>query len=117
MSVTSIPVNCAATPDAGSISADKLISGASGTQLWNAFSDKSNQMHVGHWASGPCKLSVNYTEDELCVIVQGSVVLTNIDGDTHSYHTGDAFVIPSGFVGTWESISDVKKIYASFEPA
>jgi uncharacterized cupin superfamily protein len=30
---------------------------------------------------------------------------------------GDTFVIPAGFVGTWEVLEDCRKIYAIFERA
>ncbi|MEP1229051.1 MAG: cupin domain-containing protein [Litorimonas sp.] len=95
----------------------KLISGNGATSLWNAFSDKSEQFHVGHWSSGPCALHVSYDEDELCVIIEGDVKITDNDGQVSTYGKGDAFVIEAGFKGIWESLTKVTKIYAVFEPA
>ncbi len=110
-----ISVNTTGIPEAGTIGPGKLISGQSTTKLWHAFSNRSDQFHVGHWSSGPCELSVSYTEDELCVIVEGSVTLTGADGTETHHAKGDAFVIPSGFSGVWKSNEDVTKIYATFE--
>mgnify|MGYP005996031237 FL=1 len=110
-----ISINTSGTPEAGEIAQDKLLSGESATKLWHAFSNGTDQFHVGHWSSGPCELSVNYTEDELCVIVAGSVTLTGADGTQTTHAKGDAFVIPSGFSGVWKSNENVTKIYASFE--
>ena len=110
-----ISVDTKDAPEAGNIAPEKLISGESATMLWNAFSNSSDQFHVGHWSSGPCELSVNYTEDELCVIVEGSVTLTGNDGTQTTHGKGDAFVIPSGFSGVWKSNESVTKIYATFE--
>lgn len=110
-----LPVQTLGAGDAGEIAAEKLVSGEAATQLWHAFSDKTGRFHVGHWGSGPCEINVSYTEDELCVIVEGSVTLISEDGTEATYETGQAFVIPSGFKGIWRSNEPVKKIYASYE--
>lgn len=110
-----IPVNTNTQGDSDKIADGKLLSGEAGTLLWHAFSDASDRFHVGHWASGPCEIDVTYTEDELCVIVEGTVTLTATDGTAVTYEAGQSFVIPSGFEGVWKSHGSVKKIYASFE--
>lgn len=115
MQITAITTATDATLD--TIASEKLIAGNAATKLWNAFSDPSDQFHVGHWASEPCKLHVSYTENELCVLTKGTAIVTNNDGVAQTYHVGDAFVIPAGFVGTWESVTAVTKIYAIFEPS
>jgi uncharacterized cupin superfamily protein len=60
--------------------------------------------------------AVAYTEPELCVILEGRVRLADASGSAE-FGPGDAFVIASGFRGTWESIGRVTKIYAILEPA
>ena len=110
-----ISINTSYTPTLGEIAPEKLISGASTVTLRHAFSNSTGQFHVGHWSSAPCEISVNYTEDELCVIVEGSVTLTGADGTQTTHMKGDAFVIPSGFSGVWKSNENVTKIYATFE--
>ncbi|MES0884072.1 cupin domain-containing protein [Roseibium sp. SCP14] len=102
---------------ADTIPAEKLISGKSPTSLWNAFSDTSEQFYVGQWSSEACKLHVSYSENELCVLVEGTVRMENSDGESWTFVAGDAFVIPAGFAGTWESVTPVRKIYAAFEAA
>lgn len=97
------------------IAPEKLLSGNNATSLWNAFSDKSEQFHVGLWSSEPCALKVTYDENELCVITQGDVKVTDNKGQVFEYTAGDAFVIPAGFEGIWESLTPVTKIYAVFE--
>lgn len=110
-----IPVQTAGPGVADDIAADKLIAGEAATQLWHAFSDRSDRFHVGHWHSGACEISVDYSENELCVLVEGSVTLVAADGTEATYKKGQAFVIPSGFKGVWRSNEPVTKIYASFE--
>jgi len=99
----------------GAIAPEKLLSGNSKTMAWNAFSDSTGQFHVGHWASGPCKIKVSYTENEYCVLTQGKAVLTDNDGNSESFESGEPFVLHAGFEGIWESVGDVVKVYAIFE--
>lgn len=110
-----VSIKTTADPVMGEIAAEKLISGVNATKLWHAFSNGTDQFHVGHWSSSPCELSVNFTEDELCVIVEGSVTLTDTAGIHTSHAKGDAFVIPAGFSSVWKSNGNVTKIYATFE--
>ena len=113
--MTTIAITNQSAPEADTIAADKLIAGNAATKLWHQFTDTTGQFHVGQWASEACKLSVIYDENELCVIVEGEVELTDADGTTTRYKAPDAFVIPAGFKGTWESLTPVRKIYAAFE--
>ena len=43
------------------------------------------------------------------------MILTDADGEAQEFKAGDAFVIPAGFAGTWETIEPVRKWYAIFE--
>jgi hypothetical protein len=45
----------------------------------------------------------------------GRVTLESASGERSSFGPGDAFVVPAGFVGTWEVVEDCSKIYAVFE--
>lgn len=112
-----ITIDRSAAPEGGEIATDKLLAGRAATQAWNAFSDSSGQFHVGHWASGPCKLKVSYSENELCLLLKGRAVLQDASGARAEFGPGEPFVIAAGFDGTWESIGDVIKIYAIFEAA
>ena len=94
----------------------KVQEGSGAARLWNAFSDPSGRFHVGHWQGEPGTLSIAYTEDELCVILEGRVRLTGPDGAVE-FGPGEAFVIAAGFTGTWQSIGRVTKIYAILDPA
>ena len=66
--------------------------------------------HAVPWAP-----RVRYSENELCVMTSGRVVLESASGERCAFGPGDAFVVPAGFVGTWEVIEDCSKIYAIFE--
>jgi uncharacterized protein len=108
----SVPV--AATSSA--VEPAKLLAGAPRTTLANHYSDPSARFHCGTWASTPGKWRVDYTEHEFCHLLEGRVRLTADDGTTLEFRPGDAFVVPAGFKGTWETIEPARKLYAIFEP-
>ncbi len=95
---------------------DRRVSGSPEATVWNAFSDASGRFHVGHWSGAPGIRRVAYDETEFCVILSGSVRLEGPDGAAE-YGPGDAFVVAAGFVGTWECVGPVVKLYAVLEPA
>jgi uncharacterized protein len=53
----------------------------------------------------------------LCVLLAGKVRITDEDGESQTYEAGDAFVIPRGFRGIWETVEPVRKFYATHKPA
>jgi uncharacterized protein len=109
----SVPV--AATSSA--VEPAKLLAGAPRTTLANHYSDPSARFHCGTWASTPGKWRVDYTEHEFCHLLEGRVRLTAEDGTAVEFGPGDAFVVPAGFKGSWETIETARKLYAIFEPA
>lgn len=96
-------------------SAEKLISGSPRHSLSNYFSDPSQQFFAGRWSSTPGTWRVRYTENELCVMMTGKVIIKSDGGASNSFGPGAAFVIPAGFSGTWTVLEECTKIYAIFE--
>ena len=86
------------------------------TTTHNWYEDPSGVLASGFWASKPYKAEVNYTEDEFCYILEGRVRLTDSAGKVEEYKAGDAFVIPKGFKGAWETVEAVKKFYVIHTP-
>ena len=97
--------------------ADRLISGNPVTRVANYFTDTTQQFFAGRWSATRGKWRVRYTENELCVMTMGRVLIESESGERYTFAQGDAFVMPAGFVGTWEVLEDCSKIYAIFEVA
>lgn len=93
-----------------------VLEGNPVTQLQNYYTDPTGQFFAGIWESAPGKWTVNYTEEEFCTFLAGKAILTSEDGAAETFITGDAFIIPRGFKGTWETVETVKKWYVIFEP-
>ena len=102
-------------PDVSSPPAERLLEGHPQHRVWNHFTDSSQQFFAGRWSSTRGKWRIRYSENELCVITAGKVVLVSDDGARDAFKQGDAFIVPAGFAGTWEVVEDCTKIYAIFE--
>ena len=98
------------TPDA-----DKLLAGQPRLTVWNHYADAGNRFFAGFWAATRGKWRVRYTEHELCHLLAGRVAIVSEDGERVEFAAGDSFVVPAGFVGTWEVLEDCRKLYAIFE--
>jgi uncharacterized protein len=95
--------------------AERLLSGAPELAVRNFFSDETQQFFAGRWSATRGKWRVRYSENELCVMTEGRVIIESDSGARLAFGAGDAFVVPAGFSGTWEVVEDCSKIYAIFE--
>jgi hypothetical protein len=93
----------------------KVIEGDPMTTTHNYFTDPSGRFFSGIWESTPGKWAVDYAEDELVYLISGRARLTGADGEAETFGPGDAFVIPAGFKGSWETLESLRKYYAIFD--
>lgn len=101
--------------EASTPAADRVVTGDPQQQARNYFSDSTQQFHTGVWSSTRGKWRIQYSESEFCALTRGRVALENVDGERWEFGPGDGFVVPAGFVGTWEVIDDCTKFYAIFD--
>jgi uncharacterized cupin superfamily protein len=96
---------------------DRLLAGAPEQKTRNFFSDPTGQFFAGTWESTPGKWRVRYAESEFCHILRGQVHIEDERGNGRTFQTGDSFVVPAGFIGTWHVKVPTLKLYAIFEAA
>ena len=94
---------------------EKLISGNPKQTVWMHYTDATNQFFVGVWRSEPGKWRIAYTEEEYCLMLEGTSIITNESGEAITLVAGDSFVIPRGFVGTWEVVVATTKRFVIYE--
>ena len=94
---------------------EKLLSGNPKQTIWAHYTDKSQKFSTGIWQSEEGKWKIHYTEEEFCQILEGVSVITDKTGVAVTVSKGENFLIPSGFVGSWEVIKMTKKIYVIYE--
>lgn len=105
-----------ATAETAAIDPAKLLDGNPTTTTENHYEDAGGRFFCGFWSSEPGEWRVDYSEHELCQLLEGEVVLTAEDGGAERFGPGEAFVIPAGFKGSWRSVGRVRKLYALYQP-
>jgi len=93
----------------------RVLAGAPLSATGNVYSSARGNFHCGVWASSAGRWSIRYTEDEFCYLIEGAAVITDATGHAETVRAGDAFVIPAGFSGSWETLGNARKFYAICE--
>ncbi len=73
------------------------------------FESPDGKLVAGTWTSSPGKWHAFTDRDEFCIILSGHCKLISEAGETKTFKTGDAFLIPNGFQGYWEVIETTSK--------
>jgi uncharacterized protein len=115
MSPRIVSLNAPMEPEPMAPAADRVLDGNPQQQVYNYFTDSTQQFFAGRWSSTPGKWRVRYSENELCHLLSGRVRISDTAGRLREFGQGDSFVIPAGFEGTWEVLEDCIKLYAIFE--
>jgi len=58
----------------------------------------------------PSKLKIVAPYDEFIYILEGKLVITDLEGNTYRFEAGDRLVLPKGFEGTWETIGRYREL-------
>ena len=67
---------------------------------------------TGVWECAPCKEEIDaYPVHEMMTVLDGSVTVTDADGQTETYEAGDTFFIPKGTPCTWKITKKMRKFY------
>lgn len=76
------------------------------------FQSADGQHSVHIWESGPGVLQTDgYPHDEYCLVLEGTLEITNRSGSRATYRAGDTFVIPKGWQGVWDMKTRFRKQY------
>ncbi len=81
------------------------------SSTWRHFVEPGKKAVAGIWEAGPHLERCTCDYDELCHILEGTVRLTDAAGASRTFGPGESFVVASGFSGTWENLTNVRKVY------
>ena len=74
----------------------------------------ADRVVVGFWEGEPGSVSFDaWPYTELCSIVSGRVAVHDTLGARREFGTGDAFIIPEGWPGTWETLEPCMKVFVA----
>jgi len=110
-----ISTQCASKPEIYHLAPEKRVDGDPEQRLWAQYTDPTGKFFAGVWESDPGIWRIRYTEEEYCRILDGRSVITTADGTATVVGPGDEFVIPRGFVGTWQVLERTRKTYVIYE--
>ena len=96
--------------------AEKLLQGNPKQTVWLHYTDGSGRFLAGFWHSERGRWRIRYTEEEYCQVLEGVSVICDQAGTAVTVRAGEEFVIPSGFVGTWEVVEPTRKRFVIYEP-
>ncbi|MBM7518648.1 cupin domain-containing protein [Nocardioides nitrophenolicus] len=81
---------------------------------WRAFGDDETRPFGGAWEGRPGSLRLDdYPYDEVCVMLTGVVALVDLSGARREFRAGEAFFVPRGFAGTWETVEPATKVFVA----
>ncbi|MFH7042264.1 cupin domain-containing protein [Paucibacter sp. JuS9] len=85
---------------------------------WCALQGSSKGHLVGWWEGKVGAVSFPATAtDEVVWLAEGRVALTDVEGGRVEFRAGEAYLLPAGFAGRWETLEDAKKLYVLLDPA
>jgi uncharacterized cupin superfamily protein len=96
--------------------AERLLDSNPKQTVWLHYTDGSGKFMAGLWRSERGRWKIIYTEEEYCQVLEGVSVITDLHGLAVTVRAGDEFVIPAGFVGTWEVVEPTRKRFVIYEP-
>ena len=88
---------------------DRVVEGDPRHVTRSHFTSPDSGLTAGTWTSTPGKWHAFSDRDEFCYITEGHARLIGEDGHVQEFRTGDAFLIPNGFVGYWEILETTTK--------
>lgn len=111
-----IHIDTRGEPETGAPAPDRVVSGKPRNRTWNAYETDDGHFFSGIWESDPGSWRIEYEEAEFCHILEGESRISDEEGHVTTVRAGDAFVIPTGFKGTWEVVTRTRKHYAIYLP-
>jgi uncharacterized protein len=69
-------------------------------------------LSAGVWSAEPHVEHIpSYPVDEVCVLLEGTLILRTPDGGAQTFRAGEAFSIARGTECTWDQPEKIRKVY------
>ena len=99
------------------IPAEQIREGAPKSKVWVTSQSADRKLTHGVWHCTACQFTWDYTWDEFVMILDGEVIITDADGESHTLRTGDCAYFSPGLKTTWHIPVSVKKVFTIRSPA
>ena len=75
-------------------------------------------LSAGVWSAEPHVEHIpSYPVDEICVLLEGTLILRTPDADPQTFRAGEGFSIARGTECTWDEPERIRKVYVIREAA
>lgn len=92
-----------------------VISGDPVQSGYVSYTDPSGHFIAGMWQCSPGKFAAGpLAEDEFAYLLSGKLIITDEAGRARTVLPGDGFTSPKGWVGTWEVVETIRKVFAVY---
>ena len=86
-----------------------VVEGSPSMKTWVLHTSADGSIISGYWEATPGTYHATYTEYEFVHFIEGKLTITPDGGAPVVLGPGDAFVVESGFTGTWKIDETVRK--------
>lgn len=93
----------------------RILDGAPQSTYRVLYTSKSGDLTAGIYECTAGKWTTSYTEDEFCTLIEGRLRMTSDDGQVQEFVAGESFLIPSGYKGVWEPLTNLRKYFVIYE--
>lgn len=101
-------------PELSRAAPERLIAGDPSYRTWEMAAAGHGGIRTGIWEATPgVTHSIKGETWEYCTILSGTIILTEEGGAARRFTAGDTFVMRPGFVGTWETVETVRKLWVT----
>lgn len=78
------------------------------------FEGPSQNVLVGFWTGVPGEITLDpWPYTEVCSILSGRVAIRDREGNRIEFGSGEAFLVPKGFVGQWITVEPASKMFVA----
>jgi uncharacterized cupin superfamily protein len=98
------------------VAPEKILSGAPQTRTVVFYENAAERLYAGEWEATVGKWRIAYSEWEYIRVLSGRCVVSGEDGTSVEATSGESFVIEPGFIGTWEVLEPMHKLWVIREP-
>jgi len=75
------------------------------------FGDPEGPLCSGVYGITPGKFEVDYTWTEIATVLEGRLLLTDVNGNTSEIGPGDSFLVTAGETIVWEILDQTRKCF------
>lgn len=110
--VQKLPLSSLAEGTKAETPAEALLSGHGEVTTYFGFASENGNTVSGIWSSEAFSKKKSHPDEmEFCYLIEGTVKLTDSEGNSQEFSAGEALVVTPGFDGIWESVTHVKKYF------